>query len=142
MQRSKGFALLVLLAAFVAGVALGFTGDRLIDRDKGSRRGARPSRDQVAKELKLTPAQRAQFDSIMTSRRTQMRELFKPIRPQMDSLQKIAKVIGDSTHEQLKRVLNPDQAKKLDEMRERGRKREAESRARRDSSRDRPQPIP
>ena len=137
MQRSKTFALLVVLAAFVAGIALGFTGDRLLGRD-GHGRGGRPSRDRVAKELDLTPAQRVQFDSIMTSRRTQMRELFKPIRPQMDSLQKIAKVIGDSTHEQLKRVLNPDQAKKLDAMRERSRKREAESRARRDSSKARP----
>lgn len=137
MQRSKSFALLVLLAAFVAGVALGFTGDRLLSRDNHGRRD-RPSRDRVAKELNLTPAQRAQFDSIMTSRRTQMRELFKPIRPQMDSLQKIAKVIGDSTHEQLKRVLDPDQAKKLDDMRERGRKRAAESRSRRDSTKDRP----
>jgi|SRR5688572_7479790 len=137
MQRSKTFALLVLLAAFVAGVALGFTGDRLLDRDNHGRRD-RPSRDRVAKELNLTPAQRAQFDSIMTSRRTQMRELFKPIRPQMDSLQKIAKVIGDSTHEQLKRVLNADQARKLDDMRERGRKRAAESRSRRDSTKDRP----
>ena len=136
MQRSKSFALLVLLAAFVAGIALGYTGDRLIDRDRHGRRD-RPSRDQIARELKLTPAQRAQFDSIMTSRRTQMRDLFKPIRPQMDSLQKIAKVIGDSTHEQLKRVLNPDQAKKLDDMRERGRKRAAESRSRRDTTKDR-----
>ncbi|MEO8575195.1 MAG: Spy/CpxP family protein refolding chaperone [Gemmatimonadales bacterium] len=141
MQRSKSFALLVVLAAFVAGVAFGYTGDRLMSRgDHG--RGGRPSRDQIAKELNLTPPQRAQFDSIMTSRRTQMRELFKPIRPQMDSLQKIAKAIGDSTHEQLKRVLNADQAKKLDDMRERGRKRETDSRARRDSSKDRPQPIP
>lgn len=137
MQRSKSFALLVLLAAFVAGVALGFTGDRFLGRDHG-RRGDRPSRDRIAKDLNLTPAQRVQFDSIMTSRRLQMRELFKPIRPQMDSLQKIAKVIGDSTHEQLKRVLNPEQAKKLDEMRERGRKRAADSRPGRDSSKDRP----
>jgi hypothetical protein len=141
MQRSKTFALLVLLAAFVAGVALGFTGDRLLSRDNHGRRD-RHSRDRFAKELNLTAAQRAQFDSIMTSRRTQMRELFKPIRPQMDSLQKIAKIIGDSTHEQLKRVLNADQAKKLDDMRERGRKRAAESRSRRDSTKDRPQPIP
>ena len=137
MQRSKSFALLVLLAAFVAGIALGYTGDRLLDRDRHGRRD-RPSRDRVAKELNLTPVQRTQFDSIMTSRRTQMRELFKPIRPQMDSLQKIAKVIGDSTHEQLKRVLNADQAKKLDDMRERGRKRAAESRSRRDTTKDRP----
>jgi hypothetical protein len=45
--------------------------------------------------------------------------------------------MGDSTHEQLKRILNPEQAKKLDEMRDRMRKRAAE-RARGDSGRDRP----
>jgi len=89
----------------------------------------------MARELKLTPAQRAQFDSIMNGRRTQMRELFKPIRPQMDSLQKIAKQIGDSTHEQLKRVLTPEQGKKLDEMRERGRRHAEEGRSRGDSDR-------
>jgi Spy/CpxP family protein refolding chaperone len=140
MQRSKSFALLVVLAAFVAGIALGFTGDKLLNRDRHGR-GERPSRDRIARELKLTPAQRAQFDSIMTSRRTQMRELFKPIRPQMDSLQKIARIIGDSTHEQLKRVLTPEQAVKLDEMRERGRKRAAE-RGRNDGSNDSKSPIP
>ena len=64
-----------------------------------------------------------------------MRELFNPIRPQMDSLQKIAKAIGDTTHEELKRILTPEQGKKLDEMRDRMRKREAESRARADSER-------
>ena len=88
----------------------------------------------MAKELNLTPTQRAQFDSIMNLRRTQMRELFRPIRPQMDSLQNVAKAIGDSTHEQLKRILTPEQARKLDEMRERMRKRAAE-RARGDSNR-------
>lgn len=141
MQRSKSFALLVVLAAFVAGAALGFTGDRLLDREKHGRRD-RSSRDRVAKELNLTPAQRVQFDSIMTSRRTQMRELFKPIRPQMDSLQRIAKVIGDSTHEQLKRVLNPDQATKFDQMREHDRKRASQSRAKRDGDKGPPPPIP
>ncbi len=141
MQRSKSFALLVVLATFVAGIALGFTGDRLLDRDKHGRRD-RPSRDRIAKELNLTATQRAQFDSITTSRRTQMRELFKAIRPQMDSLQAIAKVIGDSTHEQLKRVLNSDQAKKFDEMRERGRKHASQSREKRDSGKGQPPPTP
>ena len=133
MQRSKSYALLFLLAAFIAGGAVGFTADRYLSHGHG--RSDRPSRDRMARELKLTPAQRAQFDSIMNSRRVQMRELFKPIRPQMDSLQKIAKTIGDSTHEQLKRVLTPEQGRKLDEMRERGRKRAAESRSRGDSDR-------
>ena len=132
MQRSKSYALLFLLAAFIAGGALGFTADRYLSRGHG--RNDRPSRDHMARELNLTPAQRVQFDSLMNARRTQMREVFKPIKPQMDSLQKIAKAIGDSTHEQLKRILTPEQGRKLDEMREHGRKRAAE-RARRDSNR-------
>jgi hypothetical protein len=61
-----------------------------------------------------------------------MRELFKPIRPQMDSLQNIAKAMGDSTHEQLKRILTPEQGRKLDEMRDRMRRRDS-ARARGDS---------
>ena len=134
MQRSKSYALLFLLAAFIAGGALGFTADRYFSHQRHGR-SDRPSRDHMARELKLTPTQRVQFDSIMNNRRTQMRELFKPIRPQMDSLQKIAKTIGDSTHEQIKRILTPEQAKKLDEMRERGRRRAAEGRARGDSDR-------
>ena len=128
MQPSKSYALLFLLAAFVAGAALGYTADHMISGNQP--RSDRPSRDRMAKELKLTPAQRAEFDSIMSRRRTQMRELFAPIRPQMDSLQKVAKTMGDSTHEELKRMLTPEQGKKLDEMRERGRKRAAEARDR------------
>jgi Spy/CpxP family protein refolding chaperone len=130
MQRSKSYALLFLLAAFLAGGALGFTLDRVMSHRHG--RGDRPSRDRMAKELNLTPAQRTQFDSIMNTRRTQMRELFKPIRPQLDSLQKIARDMGDSTHEQLKKILTPEQARKLDEMRERGRRRAAEREGERD----------
>ena len=135
MQRSKSYALLFLLAAFIAGAAFGYTADRVLTNKHG--RGERPSRDRMARELGLSPAQRTQFDSIMNARRTQMRELFSPIRPQMDSLQKIAKAMGDTTHEQLKKILTPKQAKKLDEMRDRMRKREAASRARADSERAR-----
>ena len=120
-----------LLGAFIAGGALGFTADRLMGSDKGGR-GGRPSFDRMAKELNLTPSQRVQFDSITDRRREQIRILWAPLRPQMDSVQTLAKAVGDSTHEQLKRVLTAEQAVKLDEMRERGRKR-AEARARGDS---------
>ena len=140
MQRSKSYAILFLLAAFVAGLAIGYTGDRVMTHKRPSSRGGRPSLDRMAKELKLSPAQRTQFDSIMADSRTQMRVLWKPLRPQMDSLQKLGRVIGDSTHERLKRVLTPEQAAKLDEMRERGRKR-AEARGR-DGDRNRPPQIP
>ena len=131
MQRSKSYALMFLLGAFIAGGALGFTADRVLTREKHGR-GGRPSLERMAKELELTPSQRVQFDSITRARRTQMRALWQPIRPQMDSIEKIAKVLGDSTHEQLKRILTPEQGKKLDAMRERGRRR-AEARARADS---------
>jgi Spy/CpxP family protein refolding chaperone len=131
MQRSKSYALMFLLGAFVAGGALGFTADRVMTREKHGR-GGRPSFERMAKELELTPSQRVQFDSITRARRTQMRALWQPLRPQMDSIEKIAKVVGDSTHEQLKRILTPEQGKKLDAMRERGRRR-AEARARSDT---------
>jgi Spy/CpxP family protein refolding chaperone len=134
MQRSKSYALMFLLGAFVAGGALGFTADRVMTREKHSVRGGRPSLDRMAKELELTDAQRVQFDSITAGRRAQMKALWAPLRPQMDSIEKIARTISDSTHEQLKRILTPEQGKKLDEMRERGRRR-AEARARADSDR-------
>lgn len=132
MQRSKSYALIFLFAAFIAGIAVGVTADRAFSRN-GHDRHDQSSLDRMSKELDLNATQRAQFDSIMTRRRVQMRELFKPLRPQIDSIQKIGKVISDSTHEQLKRVLTPEQGRKLDEMRERSRKRAAEMRARRDS---------
>ena len=132
MQRSKSYALMFLLGAFIAGGALGFTADRVLTREKHGR-GGRPSLERMAKELELTASQRAQFDSITRARRTQMRALWQPLRPQMDSIEKIARVVSDSTHEQLKRILTPEQAKKLDAMRERGRRR-AEARGRADSN--------
>ena len=138
MQRSKSYALLFLIGAFIAGIAVGVTADRAFSRDDHDRRTPHSSLDRMSKELGLNTTQRAQFDSIMTRRRVQMRELFKPLRPQIDSIQKIGKVLSDSTHEQLKRVLTPEQGKKLDEMRERSRKEAAEMRARRDSGKVRP----
>lgn len=141
MERSKSYALLFLLAAFIAGGALGFTAGRIMSRDKHDR--GRPSLDRMARELDLTAAQRVQFDSISTRRRAQMRELWAPLRPQMDSIQALGKVLGDSTHEQFKRVLTPQQAVKLDEMRERGRRRaEARARAHAERGKSRAAPIP
>lgn len=132
MQRSKTYALMFLLAAFLAGGALGFTADRVLTHGRHGRH--QPSRERMAKDLGLNTAQRAQFDTILNRRREQMRALWQPLRPQMDSIQKLGRVLGDSTHEQLKRVLTAEQGTKFDELRERGRRR-AEARARGDSNR-------
>ena len=139
MQRSKSYALMFLLGAFIAGGALGFTADRVMTREKHSdgRGNGRSSLERIARELDLTAAQRANFDSITSRSRAQMRELWRPIRPQMDSIREIAKALSDSTHEELKRMLTPAQATKLDEMRERGRRRAEARRGSRDRDRSR-----
>ena len=137
MERSKGMALLFLLGAFVAGIAIGFAADRAMKHDRrGDRsRGSRSQVERMARDLNLTPAQRVQVDSIIEGRRKQMRQLFAPIRPQMDSLMALGKVIGDSTHEQLRRVLTPEQREKFDRMHAESRKRGDEARKRWESDR-------
>lgn len=138
MQRSKSYALVFLLGVFIAGGALGFTADRIVSRDKHSHRGRGPSMSRMAKQLNLTPVQRVQFDSIMSNRRRQMQERFKPFKPQMDSMAAIGKAISDSTHEQIRRILTSAQQAQLEEMRARGRKEADEKRARwgRDSGKE------
>lgn len=123
MERSKGYALMFLLGAFLTGGALGFTADRVLggghDRDM---RGSRASRQKMAEELKLTPQQQASVDSLMEQKRSQIVALYRPIKPQLDSIAIAARVVSDSTHAQIKRLLNPDQQVKLDRMREAGRR--------------------
>jgi Spy/CpxP family protein refolding chaperone len=137
MQRSKGFALLFLIGAFIAGVAIGFAADRVITHDRPGRHGPGSPVDRMARDLDLNATQRAAFDSILEGRRKQMRQLFDPIRPQMDSLMKISKLMGDSTHEQLKHILTPDQQVKFDKMHAEATKRGDDARARWDSDKDR-----
>ena len=123
MDRSKGYALMFLLGAFVAGGALGFTADRVIDSGhRREMRGPRASRQKMAEELKLTPQQQASIDSLMEQKRTQIMTLYKPVKPQLDSIAVAARIVSDSTHAQIKRLLNPEQQAKLDRMRAAGRR--------------------
>ena len=118
MDRSKGYALMFLLGAFLAGGAIGFTADRFIDaghRREG--RGPRGYRQKMAKELGLTAAQQASVDSLIEQKHRQIVALYKPVQPQLDSIAVVARVVSDSTHAQIKRLLNAEQAAKLDKMR-------------------------
>lgn len=126
MQKSKGFALMFLLGAFLAGGALGFTANRLISPEKPCRGQAGDGWKRLNEELNLTSAQRTAVDSLMELRRHQMRELYKPLRPQLDSLSQVGRRIGDSTHAQVRRLLTPEQQAKWDAMRERARKKKSQ----------------
>lgn len=118
MERSKSYAVMFLLGAFVAGGALGFTADRVIDVKHGrDMRGPRAYRQRMAEELKLTPEQQASVDSLIEQKHRQIVALYKPVKPQLDSIAVLARVVSDSTHAQIKRLLNPDQQVKLDRMR-------------------------
>lgn len=129
MERSKGYAVMFLLGAFVAGGALGFTADRMMDAKHGRDvRGARAYRQRMADELKLTPKQLASVDSLIEQKHRQIVALYKPVKPQLDSIAVLARVVSDSTHAQIKKLLNADQAQKLDRMREAARRELAERR--------------
>lgn len=122
MQKSKSMAVIFLLVAFVAGAALGYAANRLIGRGKPELRGREAMSARVARELSLTPAQHKSLDSLMERRREQIREIYRPIRPQLDSLDKVGRAISDSTHAQVRRILTPEQQVKWDAMRDRARK--------------------
>jgi Spy/CpxP family protein refolding chaperone len=118
MERSKGYALMFLLGAFLAGGALGFSADRVIrEGHRREMRGPRAYRQKLAEELKLTPQQQASVDSLIEQKHRQIVALYKPVRPQLDSIAVTARIVSDSTHAQIKRLLNPDQQAKLDKMR-------------------------
>jgi len=131
MQRSKGYALMFLLGAFLTGGALGFTADRVIGAGhRREMRGPRAYRQKMADELKLTAQQQASIDSLMEQKHRQIVALYKPVEPQLDSIAVVARVLSDSTHAQIKRLLNPDQQAKLDKMRAAGRRELGERRGR------------
>lgn len=123
MQKSKSMALIFLLMAFVAGAALGYAADRMYGRGKPAQRATREAMAaRIARDLSLTAPQKKSFDSLMERRREQIRELYRPIRPQLDSLDKIGRGISDTTHAQVRRILTPEQQVKWDAMRDRARK--------------------
>lgn len=122
MQNSKGYALMFLFGAFIAGGALGFTADRMVHYSGRDSRGRQDFRTRMAEELKLTPAQKTAIDSLMSERHRQIVALFKPVKPQLDSIGAAARAVSDSTHQQIKRLLNPSQQVTFDRMRDAARK--------------------
>jgi Spy/CpxP family protein refolding chaperone len=141
MNRSKGYALMFLLGAFIAGGALGFSADRAMRGGHGRDRGGRINRQRMAEELNLTPQQRVSMDSLIDLKHRQIMALYKPVRPQLDSIATLARVVGDSTHAQIKRLLSPDQQAKFERMRAAARKDLAERRGGDTAGGDRP-PVP
>ena len=129
MDRTKGYALMFLLGAFLAGAALGFSAEHIIRAGHGREmRGSGAYKQRMAEELKLTPRQQASIDSLFEQKHRQIVALYKPLKPQLDSIAVQARVVSDSMHAQIKRLLNTDQQVKLDKMRAAARRELAERR--------------
>ena len=96
LNRSKVWAVVLLLAAFVAGIAVGVGA-------QSARRGPRPSYvDRLSTDLALTPAQRDSVAAILERYDDAMHELWNEVRPRMDTIRL-------DIRERIMTVLTPDQ---------------------------------
>jgi len=84
MQRSKQQAVMFLLGAVLVGGVLGFSADRVITVNKGPRSWAQ--RTSLYDELGITTDQRSRIDSLLDESSCRIADLWKPIKPAMDSL--------------------------------------------------------
>jgi hypothetical protein len=116
MQRSKNLAMMFLLGAVLVGGALGFTADRVWMREAGCY-DVRCSRALLYDRLELNPSQRTAWDSILDDRHRQFDSLFKPIKPQMDSI----RARGRS---QIRALLTPKQLERFEQILQANEKRE------------------
>lgn len=106
MQSSKQLAVMFLLGAVLVGGALGFTADRVWGRDSACR-DPRSSRALLYDRLELSAHQRAAWDSILDDRHRQFDSLFKPIKPQMDSIRSRGRA-------QIRALLTPEQRERFE----------------------------
>jgi Spy/CpxP family protein refolding chaperone len=115
---------LMLLAAAVAGGIVALVLDRALHRSPAvaarpqsphARRGPPMSNrrsdphDWLARELRLSPTQRARLDSLMNRQRDEFRALREETRPRFDS-------ITARTRRALDSVFTPDQRRKMDSI--------------------------
>jgi Spy/CpxP family protein refolding chaperone len=124
MQRSKQQALMFLLGAILVGGVLGFSADRVLGHDKAKHWAGR---NRMYDDLALSESQRSTMDSLLDERNCQISVVMKPVRPQLDSIKKVA-------HQQVLQILTPEQQAKLEVRRKEMERRDSLEKARRDSS--------
>ena len=112
MQRSKQQALMFLLGAVLVGGVLGFSAERVLDREHGQRN----TRSAMYDDLQLTPEQRQRFDSLLDDTNCKRKEILKPVQAQLDSVRREGRLAMDA-------VLTPEQRTLLEAQRQRDAKR-------------------
>lgn len=90
--RPKSVAIMVVLAAFLTGGAVGVATGRATARPVPRQMDERAMRDELARKLQLSDAQRAVFDSAFEWRRQRSRVIMGVVRPSLDSVRDSARV--------------------------------------------------
>src|SRR5215204_1128948 len=106
MQRSKHLAMMFLLGAVLVGSELGFTAARGWMKDPACN-DPRRCKALLYDRLELNAVQRTAWDSILDDRHRQFDSLFKPIKPQMDSIRSRGRA-------QIRALLTPEQRERFE----------------------------
>jgi Spy/CpxP family protein refolding chaperone len=107
MQRPKQQALAFLLGAVLVGGVVGFSADRVFNREDTS---VAAKRKAMYDDLDLQPTQRASMDALFDARNCTYDSIFKPIQPALDSLK-----VG--TRARMDAILTPRQRTRLEARR-------------------------
>lgn len=135
LNRSKLWAATLLLGVFAAGIAIGGPtwsafNDGRSDNERSRRsdtsdsknHGRRSYSERLQEELGLTPEQRAAADSILDRQQAEMREAWRVLRTQIDTLRQHIST-------EIMEMLDEEQQEKYSEMLERSRRRGDRERA-------------
>ncbi|WP_353268020.1 hypothetical protein [Gemmatimonas sp.] len=91
--RPKSLALMFLLGALLTGSALGFAAGRVVSKPVVMLNDDKSVREELARELKLSPEQAVALDSAWEWRRARSREIMSAVRPALDSVRDSARVL-------------------------------------------------
>lgn len=91
--RPKSLAMMFLLGALLTGSALGFAAGRVVSKPVVMLNDETSVREELARELKLSPEQTVAIDSAWEWRRARSREIMSAVRPALDSVRDSARVL-------------------------------------------------
>lgn len=122
LRSSRLLAGIVILLVGLAGIAIGAALDRAVEHRRmmaiivggNVPKGPRPEArrwvlSRLQDELKLSPTQRGQVDSVLARREADVRALMLEMRPRFET-------ISDRTRRDIQAALTPDQQQKFIEM--------------------------
>jgi len=128
--KARGEAAVLVAVVFLLGALLGFVGNHLWGERVWGMREVTPAPAnhlsvELTQELQLTPDQQKQLNAIIADTQSKWRALYAPLEPQRTD-------IREQSHEQMRKILTPDQLPKFDAFMHRlddQRKRDAEKSA-------------